>query len=150
MWEGLCSVSLLFVFAKKKKNSRWKSLIRLEAETVLVTYAKSCSTCIPRKTSYQQMIISSLASPLGSDSMWLSCREHSVGATQQARRKPPKPLRRSLPTTEHWEIPLRCQHKSQGNGLDIPRDLRECESLIGLFSTFSISSFTTSLKNTNF
>lgn len=90
------------------------------------------------------MIISTLASPLVSYSMWLSNREHN--ASQQAGRKLLKPLWRSLPTTEHWEMPPRCQHKSQWKGLDIPPDLREDEKLIGLFSTFSISSFITSSK----
>lgn len=110
---GICDVrrtvqciSSQLCFCQKEKNNRWKSLIRLGAETVPVTYVKSSSTCIPRKISYQYMIISSLASPLLSDSMWLSCREHNVEASQQARRTPLKSLWRSLPTTDHWEIPL--------------------------------------------
>lgn len=70
---------------RKKKHNGWKFLIKLGAEAVLVTQVKSSSPCIPRKLSYQQILISSLASPLVSDSMWLSFIEHNGEASQTRR-----------------------------------------------------------------
>ena len=108
------------------------------------------------------MLISSLVSPLVSDSMWLSCIEHNGEASQQARRN----------SSHSEEV---CQQQSIGGYCstvcvntshdDFCRSEREwrshhmwgnkrqvllaLERLIGLLSSFSISSFTTSVKNTD-